>query len=79
MLKYSDSLDAMFQALADPSRRAMVERAGLQGFRDPAAKRRWFIEGEGWDVESYESDFRVGGLETSRFRFKELKRSAAAA
>lgn len=26
MLKYSPSLDLMFQALADPSRRAMVER-----------------------------------------------------
>ncbi len=26
MLKYHDALDGMFQALADPSRRAMVER-----------------------------------------------------
>jgi DNA-binding transcriptional ArsR family regulator len=26
MPKYSDSLDALFQALADPSRRSMVER-----------------------------------------------------
>jgi uncharacterized protein YndB with AHSA1/START domain len=51
----------------------------FKAFADPAAKRRWFIEGEGSDIESYESDFRVGGLETSRFRFKELKRSAAAA
>lgn len=36
---------------------------------DPAAKRAWFAEGEGWDVLSYELDFREGGSEKSRFRF----------
>jgi uncharacterized protein YndB with AHSA1/START domain len=37
---------------------------------DPAAKRRWFAEGEGWEVEEYALDFRVGGYERSRFRFR---------
>jgi uncharacterized protein YndB with AHSA1/START domain len=37
---------------------------------DPVAKRTWFVEGEGWDVESYEQDFRIGGRERSAFRFK---------
>lgn len=36
---------------------------------DPAAKRAWFVEGEGWEIQSYALDFREGGLETSRFRF----------
>lgn len=37
---------------------------------DPVIKRRWFVEGEGWDIESYDLDFRVGGRETSSFRYK---------
>ncbi len=36
---------------------------------DPAAKRAWFAEGEGWDILSYELDFREGGTERSQFRF----------
>jgi uncharacterized protein YndB with AHSA1/START domain len=40
-------------------------------FADPAKKRRWFFEGEHHDLESYEMDFRVGGWERARFRFKE--------
>ncbi len=39
-------------------------------FSDQATKRRWFVEGEGWEVEEFTLDFRVGGRETSRFRFK---------
>lgn len=39
-------------------------------FADPARKRRWFAEGEGFEVDGFEMEFRVGGLETSRFRFK---------
>ena len=39
-------------------------------FRDPAIKRRWFVEGEGWDIEEYTADFTVGGRETSRFRWQ---------
>jgi uncharacterized protein YndB with AHSA1/START domain len=37
-------------------------------FADPAKKRRWFAEGEGFKVEEFEMDFRVGGTERTRFR-----------
>lgn len=40
-------------------------------FADPAKKRRWFVESEGHEVEHYEMDFRIGGKERARFRFKE--------
>jgi uncharacterized protein YndB with AHSA1/START domain len=40
-------------------------------FADPAKKRRWFAEGESHDVEEFEMDFRVGGTERARYRFKE--------
>jgi uncharacterized protein YndB with AHSA1/START domain len=40
-------------------------------FADPTKKRRWFVEGEGHEVEHFEMDFRTGGKESSRFRFKE--------
>lgn len=36
---------------------------------DPEAKRAWFVEGEGWEIRSFEMDFREGGTEKSRFRF----------
>ncbi|WP_332691936.1 SRPBCC family protein [Bosea sp. (in: a-proteobacteria)] len=39
-------------------------------FADPAQKRRWFAEGEGWTVEQFDVDFRVGGFERSRFRYQ---------
>lgn len=44
-------------------------RVVFQAFADPAQKRGWFVEGEGWTIDSYEADFRVGGFEKSRFRF----------
>jgi uncharacterized protein YndB with AHSA1/START domain len=40
-------------------------------FADASKKRRWFVEGESHEVELYELDFRVGGKELARFRFKE--------
>lgn len=40
-------------------------------FADSGKKRRWFVEGEGHEVEHYELDFRVDGRERARFRFKE--------
>jgi uncharacterized protein YndB with AHSA1/START domain len=42
----------------------------FSAFADQAAKRRWFAEGEGWEVEEFTLDFRVGGREFSRFRFE---------
>lgn len=35
---------------------------------DPASKRRWFAEGEGFELDSFELDFRVGGREHGQFR-----------
>jgi uncharacterized protein YndB with AHSA1/START domain len=40
-------------------------------FADPAKKRRWFAESELNEVEEFKSDFRVGGTERLRYRFKE--------
>ena len=42
----------------------------FNAFADPAIKRRWFVEGGGWDVEEFTPDFKVGGHERSRFRFR---------
>lgn len=38
-------------------------------FANQSTKRRWFAEGEGWEVEEFTMDFRVGGQEVARFRF----------
>jgi uncharacterized protein YndB with AHSA1/START domain len=40
-------------------------------FADSAKKRRWFAAGEKHDVEEFEMDFRVGGTELHRYRFKD--------
>ena len=39
-------------------------------FADPAKKRRWFAEGDHHDIEQFEMDFRAGGIERARYRFK---------
>ena len=41
----------------------------FDALKDPAKKRRWFAEGDGFVVDSYALDFKVGGFERSRFRF----------
>ena len=40
----------------------------FRAFSDPERKRRWFAEGEGFIVGSYELDFRTGGHERTAFR-----------
>jgi uncharacterized protein YndB with AHSA1/START domain len=42
----------------------------FQAFADPAIKRRWFVEGEGFETSEYSHDFRVGGREHGRFSTK---------
>jgi uncharacterized protein YndB with AHSA1/START domain len=42
----------------------------FKAFANQVSKRRWFVEGEGWDVEEFSMDFQVGGREYSRFRFQ---------
>ncbi len=39
-------------------------------FADATKKRRWFAEGENHEVEEFAVDFRVGGTERTRYRFK---------
>lgn len=36
---------------------------------DPVKKRRWFAEGDLHEIEQFESDFRVGGVERFHYRF----------
>jgi len=43
----------------------------FSAFAEAAKKRRWFAEGENHEVEEFEMDFRVGGTERLRYRFKE--------
>jgi len=49
------------------SYRAAPERV-FKAWADPAQKRRWFAEGEGWHIDSFDADFRVGGYERTRMR-----------
>lgn len=44
----------------------------FQAFADPAAKRRWLIEGEGFEVFEFRPAFAVGETEFSRFRFQQM-------
>lgn len=39
-------------------------------FSQPAHKRRWYVEGD-HDLQEFEMEFRVGGSERFRYRFKE--------
>jgi len=40
-------------------------------FADPAKKRRWYAGGESSEVEEFQMDFRVGGNDYTRRRFRE--------
>ena len=39
-------------------------------FAEAARKRRWFAESDHHEVEEYSQDFRVGGLERTRYRIR---------
>ena len=39
-------------------------------FADQQTKRRWFAEGEGWEIHEFTADFEVGGYERSWFSFR---------
>lgn len=41
----------------------------FRAFSDPAARRRWYIEGDGWTIHAYEppADLKPGAVERSRF------------
>jgi uncharacterized protein YndB with AHSA1/START domain len=42
----------------------------FSAFADAAKKRRWFAGGESHEVDELAMDFRVGGSERARYRFK---------
>lgn len=41
----------------------------FRAFADPAAKRRWFVEVEGFEIFEYRPVFEVGATEFCRFRY----------
>jgi uncharacterized protein YndB with AHSA1/START domain len=43
----------------------------FSGFSQPALKRRWYAEGDQHDLQEFQMDFRVGGSERFRYRFRE--------
>ena len=45
--------------------------AVFAAFADAKKKKRWFAEGDSHTTESYSLDFRVGGRERMKYRFKE--------
>jgi uncharacterized protein YndB with AHSA1/START domain len=49
-----------------PQRPARV----FSAFAQPALKRRWYAEGD-HEIQEFQMDFRVGGSERLRYRFKE--------
>jgi len=42
----------------------------FSGFSQPALKRRWYVEGD-HEIQDFHMDFRLGGNETFRYRFRE--------
>ncbi|AWC22573.1 hypothetical protein CO731_02037 [Aminobacter sp. MSH1] len=42
----------------------------FSAFSQADRKRRWFVEGEGWQIDEFVVDFRPGGSERSSFRFE---------
>lgn len=49
---------------------AVAPERVFAAFADSAKKRHWFAENENHDLEAFEMDFRVGGAETARYRFR---------
>lgn len=39
-------------------------------FSDPARKRRWYAEGDAHELQQWQMDFRLGGEERLRYRFR---------
>lgn len=51
------------------SYKAAPERV-FAAWADPAQKRRWFAEGDGFTLASFEADFREGGVEQTSSRMQ---------
>ena len=39
-------------------------------FSNPEIKQRWFADSRSHDLEAFDQDFRVGGVERMQYRFK---------
>lgn len=57
--------------LVIPRRYPATPERVFQAFADPAIKRRWFVEAEGWTIEEFSPDFTEGGGDRGRFRFRD--------
>jgi uncharacterized protein YndB with AHSA1/START domain len=42
----------------------------FNAFADPTKKRKWYAERGSFDVDDFQMDFRVGGVDLGRYRFK---------
>lgn len=42
----------------------------FDAFADPVKKRNWYAERGSFDIEDFQMDFRVGGVDLGRYRFK---------
>ena len=62
----SDSVHGNFTI--DRSYRAAPARV-FEAFADPAKKKSWFAASDSHEIEAFESDFRVGGIERLHYRF----------
>lgn len=67
----NQNLSAAHSTFSIERRYAASPAKVFMAFAEQDQKRRWFVEGEGWTVFSYETDFRPGGWERSRFAFKD--------
>lgn len=47
---------------------AKAPTAVFAALADPAKKRRWYADGEGHDVDAFDMEFRVGGVERLAYR-----------
>lgn len=63
--------DTITHAAFTIERRYRHPRAKVfKAFSDAEARRRWYIEGEGFTIESYVPGFGVGEAESSSFRYR---------
>jgi uncharacterized protein YndB with AHSA1/START domain len=45
----------------------------FHAFEDEQAHYRWFVSGEGWEIDFYRHDFRVGGHAQGKFRMEGMQ------
>ena len=63
------SEEIIFKSFSIERRYPTTTERVFRAHSDPVKRRRWFAEGKGFTIFEYSLDFRVGGLERTRFRF----------